>query len=84
LLNGKGHEISFGQNITKHAEDALTNHFGAPVWLMYKPRFLQPFPYRVCPHNEELTMTADLISSGGFGEICGVAEKSFTSEDIES
>ncbi|KAJ0347995.1 hypothetical protein COL154_013800 [Colletotrichum chrysophilum] len=70
-------------NLLNQAEDALTNHFGGPVWLMHKPRCLEPFPYRVYPDDEELTMTADLISSGGFGEICGVAEKSFTREDIE-
>ncbi|KAK2028998.1 class II aaRS and biotin synthetase [Colletotrichum zoysiae] len=82
LLRGKGHEISFGQNISKQAEDALTNHFGGPVWLMCKSRCLEPFPYRVYPDDEELTMTADLIASRGFGEICGVAEKSFTREEM--
>ncbi|KAJ2906433.1 hypothetical protein MKZ38_001793 [Zalerion maritima] len=77
------HEISFGQNISKQAEDLLTDYFRGPVWLAHKPRGLEPFPHRIYPADEELTMTADLISSGGFGEICGVAEKSFTREDLE-
>ncbi|KAK3305049.1 uncharacterized protein B0T15DRAFT_187698 [Chaetomium strumarium] len=83
LLNSRGHQVSFGQNISKPAEDLLTSHFGGPVWLTHKPRGLEPFPYCVCPDDEELTMTADLISSGGFGEICGVAEKSFSRQDLE-
>lgn len=35
--------------------------------------FREPFPYRVRPADGELTMTVDQISSGGFGDVCGVA-----------
>ncbi|KAK2041701.1 class II aaRS and biotin synthetase [Colletotrichum somersetense] len=76
------YEISFGQNIPNQAKDALNNHFGGHVWLMYKSRCLEQFPYRTYPDDEELTMTADLIASGGFGEICGVVEKASTREEI--
>lgn len=61
----------------------LTKHFDGPVWITHKPRELEPFPYSVYPADDNLTMTADLISSNGFGEICGVAEKSFTREELE-
>ena len=54
LLNNIGHNISFSQNISKHAENLLTNQYGGPVWLMYKPRNLEPFPYRICPTDEKL------------------------------
>ncbi|CAG7963010.1 unnamed protein product [Penicillium salamii] len=84
MLRKEGHDILFGQNISKQAEDFLTDHFGGPVWLTHKPRSLEPFPYSVCPDDAELVMTADLISSAGFGEICGVAEKSFTRRDLET
>ncbi|KAH7166553.1 hypothetical protein EDB81DRAFT_878894 [Dactylonectria macrodidyma] len=84
LLNVKGHDITFGQNVSKPAEDLLTDHFGGPIWLTHKPRALEPFPYQLCATDQNLTMTADLISSGGFGEICGVAEESFTKEQLET
>lgn len=84
LLNEKEFPITFGQNISKQAESILADHFNGPLWITHKPRELEPFPYCICPDDERLTMTADLISSGGFGEICGVAEKSFTREEIET
>ncbi|RDW74549.1 uncharacterized protein DSM5745_07211 [Aspergillus mulundensis] len=84
LLKTKGLDLAFGDNICRKAEILLTSHFGGPVWLTHKPRSLEPFPYSLCPDDPELTMTADLISSAGFGEICGVAEKSFTREDLET
>ena len=75
--------LTFGQNISKQGEELLTKHFCGPVWITHKPLGLEPFPYCVHPTDDKLTMTADLISSGGFGEICGVAEKSFTREELE-
>ncbi|KAK7959269.1 uncharacterized protein PG986_004123 [Apiospora aurea] len=81
LLVSLGLEISFSQNISSKAERLLTEHFHGPVWVTHKPRALEPFPYCINPVDDELTMTADLISPDGFGEICGVAEKSFTRED---
>jgi asparaginyl-tRNA synthetase len=83
ILESKELTISFGQNVSKRAEELLTDHFGGPVWITHKPRELEPFPYSICPDDDQLTMTADLISSDGFGEICGVAEKSFTREELE-
>lgn len=84
LLNESNFALSFGQNISKPAENLLTEHFGGPVWVTHKPRELEPFPYCICPGDDRLTMTADLISSGGFGEICGVAEKSYTRDELET
>lgn len=84
LLNEKNLALAFDQNISKNAENLLTDHFQGPLWITHKPRELEPFPYCVCPEDDRLTMTADLISSGGFGEICGVAEKSFTREELET
>ena len=83
ILTSKKLAISFGQNVSKRAEKLLTDHFGGPVWITHKPRELEPFPYSICPDDDQLTMTADLISPDGFGEICGVAEKSFTREELE-
>ena len=83
MLNCQGISLAFGQNISKQGEELLTKHFDGPVWITHKPLELEPFPYCIHPTNNKLTMTADLISSNGFGEICGVAEKSFTREELE-
>lgn len=82
ILKDMDCHIEFGQNIHQRAELLLTEHFKCPVWITHKPRVLEPFPYSICESDDSLTMTADLISSGGFGEICGVAEKSFEEADL--
>jgi len=83
LLREIKFDIAFGQNISTDAEHSITDHFGGPVWITHKPRSLEPFPYSICHSDNELSMTADLIAPDGFGEICGVAEKSFTREALE-
>jgi Aspartyl/asparaginyl-tRNA synthetases len=77
-------KIKFGDNISKLHEEWLTKDNGdAPLWITHKPKGLEPFPYSLDPDNDELTMTADLIAPYGFGEICGVAEKSFAMETLD-
>jgi asparaginyl-tRNA synthetase len=83
-LQKAGFPIQFGCNIGKLHEDWLTKHVDEqPLWITHKPRSLEPFPY--CSHKDDkdLSMTADLIAPHGFGEICGVAEKSFTAQQLE-
>ena len=84
FLNARDLSLSFGQKISKNAEDMLTKHFGRPVWVTHKPRELELFLYSICPEDNRLTMTADLISPNGFGWICGVVEKSLRREELES
>jgi asparaginyl-tRNA synthetase len=79
--------IEFGQNISTQQERMLTDRFcshkGSPLWITHKPRVLEPFPYAIHSIDSRLSMTADLISPNGFGEICGVAEKSYHLSDLD-
>ena len=80
-------EIEFGQNISGKQERQLTEHFCkeglSPLWITHKPRQLEPFPYSIHPTDLRLTMTADLVAPNGYGEICGVAEKSYRLSDLD-
>lgn len=78
--------VEFGQNISNHHERMLTERFcssKSPLWITHKPRALEPFPYAINPYDTRLTMTADLVAPDGFGEICGVAEKSYRLSDLD-
>jgi asparaginyl-tRNA synthetase len=78
MLQQSGVDIYFGSNISKACEDRLTAQNGhQPIWITNKPRTLEPFPYAIDNEDKRCTMTADLIAPNGYGEICGVAEKSF-------
>ena len=49
-----------------------------PFWVVGIPRSIEPFPYVIDPDDLEVTMTADLVASKGYGELLGVAEKIHT------
>ena len=68
LLQDQGIGISLGQNISKECELRLTQFHNGPVWVTPKPRALETFPYSICPQDEGVAMTADLIAPDGFGE----------------
>ena len=84
LKDDGGQEIAFGDNIGTSSEKWLTHNAGdLPIWITHKPKSLEPFPYCLCKEDQRLSMTADLIAPNGFGEICGVAEKSYDMASLE-
>ena len=44
---------------------------------------MELFPYSICPFDAELSITVDLITPKGFGEICGLAGKPFTRKELQ-
>jgi len=75
FLQKQGHKITFGEGISGDGEVEIGKIFGGPFWIVGNPRTIEPFPYVIDPNDPELTMTADLISPEGFGELLGTAEK---------
>ncbi len=49
--------------------------FSQPFWVTGIPRTIEPFPYVIDRDDTRVTRTADLIATGGYGELLGVAEK---------
>ena len=85
LLQDHGHGVTFGDNINKEYERWLTRNNGErPLWITHKPKSMEPFPYSGDPTDVTLSMTGDLIAPNGFGEICGVAEKSYAMGEMDS
>ena len=80
-LQASSVSIPFGANILRENEKRLTDmhESGVPVWLLHKPRGIEPFPYSVHPTDDTLTLAADFIAPDEFREILrGVAGKSFS------
>jgi asparaginyl-tRNA synthetase len=75
LLTGLGYPITFGTSLGSEEEAVLSKNYSTPFWIVGIPRKIEPFPYVIDPDDHEVTMTADLIASGGYGELLGVAEK---------
>ena len=65
----------FGMGLSSKEEELLSEQFATPFWVVGIPRSIEPFPYVINPDDVEVTQTADLIATRGFGELLGVAEK---------
>jgi asparaginyl-tRNA synthetase len=74
-LEAAGHSFEFGLSLSTKDEEFLASLFDSPFWVVGVPRKIEPFPYVIDPDDPEITRTADLIASRGFGELLGVAEK---------
>ncbi len=82
-LQKKGFKIEFGKGLGSSEEVELSKTFKGPFWITGIPRVVEPFPYVVDPNDNEVTMTADLIASNGYGELLGVAEKIYTLDMLD-
>lgn len=75
LVNEHGIDLEFGRSLNTKAEKFLSEYFGNCVWVVYNPRCVEGFPYKIKKDEPELSMTADLIASDGYGELLGIADK---------
>lgn len=69
--------VEFGKSLSSEDEKILSNYFQSPFWITGIPRTIEPFPYAIDANEPRVAKTADLIATRGFGELLGVAEKSY-------
>ncbi len=79
-----GSDTPFGESLNSQDEAKLAGDFSSPFWVVGNPRAIEPFPYVVDPSDAESTMTADLIATGDYGELLGVAEKIWRRDELEA
>lgn len=82
-LNHLGIPFEFGKSLGSDEEEVLSKQFLSPFWIVGIPRTIEPFPYVVDQSDPRVTRTADLIASGGYGELLGVAEKTHRLEELD-
>lgn len=75
LLKKAGKDFEFGKSLGSEEESFLSSQFKTPFWVVGIPRKIEPFPYVIDANDTQLTKTADLIASNGYGELLGIAEK---------
>lgn len=83
LLKSNNYDVEFGKSINSAGEEFLSNYFKVPFWITYNARSIEGFPYKIDTDNIELTKTADLIATRGFGEILGIADKIESRGELE-
>ena len=82
-LNELGMPFEFGKSLGSAEEELLSKQFDSPFWITGNHRNCEPFPYVIDPNDPEVTITADLIATEGYGELLGVAEKITNISELE-
>jgi len=73
ILQQKGINIEYGQDLGADEERELTKEFEVPIFLMYYPREIKAFyMYEV---GDGTVKNFDLLASEGYGEIIGGSER---------
>ncbi len=74
--------MEVGDDFGAPAEDALSAHFGRPVFVERFPAAIKPFYMKRDPAHPDLALCADLIAPEGYGEIIGGSQRVDTEEEL--
>jgi len=82
ILQSKGVDIEWGQDLDYSKEKILTADFNVPHFLTHYPRKAKPFYHRPDPDNPEYVLCHDLLAPEGYGEIIGGGERTWSEAEI--
>ena len=82
ILQAKGVEVEWGEDLDYTKEKILTQDFDVPHFLTHYPKIAKPFYHRVDPDDEKYVLCHDLLAPEGYGEIIGGGERTWSEEEI--
>tara|TARA_Y100001954_G_scaffold190958_1_gene205212 strand:- start:541 stop:1869 length:1329 start_codon:yes stop_codon:yes gene_type:complete len=82
ILQSKGVEVEWGEDLDYSKEKILTSDFKVPHFLTHYPRVAKPFYHRPDPLNPKYVLCHDLLAPEGYGEIIGGGERTWSEEEI--
>jgi len=83
LVREAGVEMEEGDDLGAPAEDAISKHFGRPVFVERFPAQIKPFYMKRAPDNPHQALCADLIGPEGYGELIGGSQRVDSEEELE-
>ncbi|PLJ78091.1 asparagine--tRNA ligase [Infirmifilum sp. SLHALR2] len=75
ILQSKGIQVAWGDDLGADEERALTLEFDKPFFLYGFPEKSKAFYHKNDPSRPEVTLSADLLAPEGYGEIIGGGER---------
>ncbi|MBN2325200.1 MAG: asparagine--tRNA ligase [Spirochaetes bacterium] len=75
MLNKKGFELSWGDDIGGDEETALSEHFSNPVFIYNYPKQTKAFYMKPDPADPKTVLCDDLFAPEGYGEIIGGSQR---------
>jgi asparaginyl-tRNA synthetase len=82
ILQKKGIQINWGDDIGADEERALTLEFDKPIVLYGFPEKLKAFYHRNDPKRPEVTLSFDVLLPEGYGEVIGGGERIYDAEEL--
>ena len=82
ILQSKGVDVEWGQDLDYSKEKILTADFDVPHFLTHYPRVAKPFYHRPDPDDKKYVLCHDLLAPEGYGEIIGGGERTWSEEEI--
>jgi asparaginyl-tRNA synthetase len=75
LLQSKGMEANFGDDIGGDEETVIANSFDRPVIITHYPAAIKAFYMKPDPTDPTLALAMDMIAPEGYGEIIGGSQR---------
>ncbi|WP_292594929.1 asparagine--tRNA ligase [Mesotoga sp. UBA5847] len=75
LLEKRGFEVKWGDDIGGDEETAIANEFDRPVVVERYPRMMKAFYMQPDPERPEVVLCDDMLAPEGYGEIIGASER---------
>ena len=82
ILQSKGVDVEWGQDLDYSKEKILTKDFEVPNFLTHYPKIAKPFYHRADPDDDKYVLCHDLLAPEGYGEIIGGGERTWTEQEI--
>ena len=82
MLQSKGVDVEWGQDLDYSKEKILTADFEVPHFLTHYPRIAKPFYHRPDPEDPKYVLCHDLLAPEGYGEIIGGGERTWSEKEI--
>ena len=82
ILQKKGIQINWGDDIGADEERALTLEFDKPIVLYGFPEKLKAFYHRNDPKRPEVTLSFDVLLPEGYGEVIGGGEWIYDAKEL--
>ncbi|OAA28477.1 asparagine--tRNA ligase [Kosmotoga arenicorallina S304] len=80
LLQKKGFNVSWGDDIGGDEETAIAEEFDRPVVVEKYPRKMKAFYMQPDPENPDVVLCDDMLAPEGYGEIIGASERIWQKE----
>ncbi|NUU95475.1 asparagine--tRNA ligase [Marinitoga sp. 1135] len=75
LLNKKGSDIQWGEDLGADDETLISEEFDKPVIIEKYPKSVKAFYMQPDPENPDVVLCDDMIAPEGYGEIIGASER---------